>query len=175
MFTNRVRGNDFEMVKGAHEPEPVRSAPHTLLPDACGKGALLSCADHGELKIASLTARYVTALSLVALMVTLTHLLSRSALRRQDSDAPVINFSGRQRMLSQRLTKEALLLGQAGSAGEQEHYREALRATLTTWARVHAGLQQGDCELGLPGDNSIHVRHLFAAPPSRISVRWPRP
>ncbi len=96
-------------------------------------------------------------------MVTLTHLLTRSALRRQDSDAPVVNFSGRQRMLSQRLAKEALLLVQTGSEGEREHHREVLRATLATWARAHAGLQQGDRELGLPGDNSIHVRQLFAA------------
>jgi len=100
--------------------------------------------------------------SLVALLVCLTHFLTRDALRRQDSDAPVINFSGRQRMLSQKLTKETLLLVQARSMGERERYREALRATLTTWERVHVGLQRGDDELGLPGDNSDAVRRLFA-------------
>jgi signal transduction histidine kinase len=151
------------MVKRVHEPERVCSTPQPLLPAAGGKGALFSCPGHGGLKTASLTARYVTALFLVALLVTLTHLLTRNALRRQDSDAPLINFSGRQRMLSQRLTKEALLLVRASSAGEREHYREALRATVTTWARVHTGLQQGDRKLGLPGDNSTHIRQLFAA------------
>ena len=64
------------------------------------------------------------------------------------SDSNVINIAGRQRMLSQRIAKVALALGDATVASQRsERYRE-LGETLDLWEGCHRGLQQGDAELG---------------------------
>src|SRR5438874_235889 len=52
--------------------------------------------------------RYFWAFACVALLIVLNQVLVQPSLIRVMSDAPVINIAGRQRMLSQRLTKAAL-------------------------------------------------------------------
>ncbi len=91
----------------------------------------------------NLTIRYLIALSLVALLSISAYLLIRVAIYKQASDASVINYSGRQRMLSQKLTKEALLLTLNPSLKIKEHYRQELARTVATWFGVHNALQFG--------------------------------
>lgn len=76
----------------------------------------------------------------------------------------MLNLSSRQRMLSQKLTKEVLLLAQSQTPEMKENYREVLRATVADWSRVHNGLQDGNEELYLPGKNSDKVVSQFAIP-----------
>lgn len=110
-----------------------------------------------------LTVCYLTALSLIALLIISAHILVRIALRKQNSDALVINLAGRQRMLSQKLTKEALLLAQRYNSIEvKEYYRQMLAETAANWSQVHNGLQFGDKELKLPKSESREIRELFA-------------
>ena len=52
---------------------------------------------------------YLVALSLVAIAVVIAHFLAESTLESQRGDAEVVNVSGRQRMLSQRIVKLSLL------------------------------------------------------------------
>ncbi|RTY76023.1 type IV pili methyl-accepting chemotaxis transducer N-terminal domain-containing protein [Flavobacterium sp. LS1R10] len=54
---------------------------------------------------------YLFALLTIAVTVLLSQLLIQSNLNRQLSDSKIINISGKQRMLSQKLTKEILILG----------------------------------------------------------------
>lgn len=109
-----------------------------------------------------LTVLYVFALSTVALLSIGAQLLIQRQLSNGESDSEVINIAGRQRMLSQRLAKAALRLDDA-SAAERDGCRAELRETLSTWTQYHAVLQQGDDELGVPGDNSEAISRLFAA------------
>ena len=62
----------------------------------------------------------------------------------QKVDARVVNLAGAQRMLSQKMTKDALLLVQ----GQGD--RSALQASVARFDRVLKGLISGDAELGLP-------------------------
>ena len=101
-------------------------------------------------------------MALVGFLVVLAYALVLFLLDRQESDSRMINLAGRQRMLSQVLTKEALLLVQSESLEEKEKHRLQLNETLATWSKVHHGLQRGDAELRLPGDNSKAVLVLFA-------------
>ena len=57
-----------------------------------------------------LTTTYVVALSLIAFLLLSSQLIVQYFLKNQASDSKVVNIAGRQRMLSQRLTKYALLL-----------------------------------------------------------------
>ncbi len=108
-----------------------------------------------------LTLGYVSALTLLAALLGLTHYYSREVIQSQASDGHVINLAGRQRMLSQRMAKQMLLMG--GSNRDAAHHGQQLRDSLRTWTRVHRGLQDGDRNLRLPGHNSSEVTSLFGS------------
>lgn len=111
--------------------------------------------------MAFLTVLYVLALSLIAFFNVLILLLVGGYLDEMSSDALVINHAGRQRMLSQKIVKEVFLLTGSGKPEEREKYRLLLADTVAKWSRVHEGLQHGDRELQLPGNNSRMVERLF--------------
>jgi nitrate/nitrite-specific signal transduction histidine kinase len=110
-----------------------------------------------------LTILYITALSTVALLTLLGQAVIQSALQHQSSDALVINIAGRQRMLSQRLSKSALALEVFSDAKMRQQNADELRDVVALWRRCQEGLQHGDAALGLPGNNSETVKRLFAA------------
>ncbi len=111
-----------------------------------------------------LTARFIAALGALALLALVGHIFVQLALVKQSNDARILNVAGRQRMLSQRLSKATLLL-EAATTSPAERRRmaqEELQSAVTLWERSQLGLQRGDAELGLPGINSVEVRQLFA-------------
>ncbi len=69
-------------------------------------------------------------------------------LKAQETDAELINLAGRQRMLSQKITKEALLFCQDRSKADQA--REQLRATAKLFDQTLKVLREGDPAQGLP-------------------------
>src|SRR5262249_21736940 len=109
-----------------------------------------------------LTRLYIMALSIVALLSIAAQGLVQHALNQQSGDARVINIAGRQRMLSQRLSKAALALQFTTDPAERKNRAQELQNVLTLWERSHIGLQQGDPEKGLPGQNSAEVIGMFA-------------
>lgn len=80
----------------------------------------------------------------------------------QTSNSRVINLAGRQRMLSQQLTKDILILQYISDPVIQETHIDELDETLRSWQLAHTGLQMGDDDLGLPGSNSQFITDLFA-------------
>ncbi|MGE4290710.1 MAG: response regulator [Desulfovibrio sp.] len=104
---------------------------------------------------------YATALAFVALMLVISSLLLQDAIRTENSDARIINLSGRQRMLSQRLTKCVLALGHVGGDRERERYMEEMRQALADWTEAQAGLQRGDQRLGLPVPEHSEMINVF--------------
>lgn len=107
---------------------------------------------------AGLRRRYLLALSLIALLVICSQGLIQYALIDQEDDSRVVNIAGRQRMLSQRISKCALIVERTGDI----EYKEELRAAVALWAMSHDGLQNGNQTLGLSGRNSQVVRSMFA-------------
>ena len=110
----------------------------------------------------NLTRLYITALCTVALLALIGQAMIQSTLQQQSSDALVINIAGRQRMLSQRLSKAALALNVFTDSTSRQQNVTELRDVITLWQRSQEGLQHGDSALGLPGNNSEPVKHLFA-------------
>jgi hypothetical protein len=105
---------------------------------------------------------YIIALSTVALLAVLGQVVIQSALQQQSSDALVINIAGRQRMLSQRLSKDALALEVFSDPQDRQQNANELRGVVTMWQRSQEGLQRGDATLGLPAQNSKMIQRLFA-------------
>ena len=109
-----------------------------------------------------LTRLYIVALSAIAILSIAGQLIIQLALKQQSSDSRVINIAGRQRMLSQRLSKAALATQIASNTAERRSRLGELEAVVALWKRSHQGLQQGDAQLGLPGNNSDEILRMFA-------------
>ncbi|WP_158261408.1 MULTISPECIES: ATP-binding protein [Pirellulaceae] len=96
------------------------------------------------------------------MLTILGQVLVQQSLEQQSSDSTVINIAGRQRMLSQKITKLALQIDISDSPFEKVEARNELRESLDLWETCHRGLQVGNEELGLPGHNSETVTELYA-------------
>ncbi len=104
---------------------------------------------------------YIIALSAIALSVIISQFLIRKHLNDQQSDSTVINIAGRQRMLSQKLTKEVVLLSTTNNVENRAVLKEKLKNTFLLWETSHKSLQKGNDNLGLPNENSVIIKNLF--------------
>ena len=106
---------------------------------------------------------YIIALSAIALSVIISQVLVRNHLNKQQSDSTVINVAGRQRMLSQKLTKEIVSLSVYSDEKNRLLLKESIKKTLYLWELSHNSLQKGNDSLGLPKQNSVAIKSKFIA------------
>src|SRR5579871_5271103 len=92
--------------------------------------------------VRKLSQRYLLVLALVAGLVVLDEAVIQPALLRVNSFAPAINQAGRQRMLSQRLTKAALALEVTTDERARQARLAELQSTLDQWQKAQAALLQ---------------------------------
>ena len=112
--------------------------------------------------------RYILALSIIACLVILSQLSIQYSIGRNEGDSRIINIAGRQRMLSQRITKCVLGMYITEDPAKRADLLAKLIKATDLWEVSHKGLQHGDAELGLPGNNSAEIKELFA----RIQERY---
>lgn len=115
-----------------------------------------------SLSAAQLRRRYIVALSLIAILTIASQTVMQILIADQEHDSRVVNIAGRQRMLSQKITKLSYYIVNAESPAAESRFRKDLEESLGLWERSHAGLLRGDAEMGLPGKNSREVVELFA-------------
>ncbi len=128
----------------------------------------MSAAGDSRFSGSRLTRNYVIALSLVAALSSLAYVSLQSVIASQEDDAPVINVSGRQRMLSQRTALFAQRYATATNAAERERSRAKLSEAAELMRRSHRGLIDGDSQLNLPGIESEDIRKMYFAPPLEV-------
>ncbi|MEO0899948.1 MAG: ATP-binding protein [Bacteroidota bacterium] len=108
---------------------------------------------------------YLLALTAIGIVLLISHGLINSHLDKQLNDSRVVNVAGRQRMLSQKISKEVLNLSlQSENANSTTFIRlkRGLKATVALWKSSHEGLKNGNSKLGLPGNNSQEIMDMFA-------------
>ena len=103
-----------------------------------------------------LSIRWKALVLLGLLLVTVVVLVGSAVvlLKKQEADGLVVNVAGRQRMLSQKMTKEALLL----AAWKEDKYRKEMLATAALFDASLKGLIDGDAKLGLPPTKDPAIR-----------------
>ena len=104
---------------------------------------------------------YIIALSAIALIIITSQILIHSYLVDQESDSRIVNVAGRQRMLSQKLAKEAVLLTGNEFLFNKDSLRMEFGKTLALWKTSHEGLKERNDSMGLEGANSKNVKLLF--------------
>ncbi|MEN8217206.1 MAG: PAS domain S-box protein [Pseudomonadota bacterium] len=98
---------------------------------------------------------YIIALSLIALLTIAGFFLIQWALYQQTNDAHLINIAGRQRMLSENLSKTALIIQLSTDTNQRLQYIEKFRQVLNFW-------QQSHNNIALSSNNSATVTQQFA-------------
>ncbi len=88
------------------------------------------------------------------IVFTLTGILSAAGPTSAEYGV-VLNLSGKQRMLSQKMSKEFLLIAYGHQA---EDNKLSLLETYTLFERTLKGLLDGDDTLGLPATKPQHIR-----------------
>lgn len=108
----------------------------------------------------SFTYIYVTVLCIVAAITIINQYFIKSVLTEQMTDSQIINISGRQRMLSQKITKTAYQIT-CDFSGDNSHLYKELSVAVHLLAQSHNKLKTRETE-ELKGDNSEEIQQLFA-------------
>jgi two-component system, NarL family, sensor histidine kinase DegS len=117
--------------------------------------------DKSYKKFEDLRWKYLLALSAIALTILISQAILQYYISQQVNDSVEVNLSGRQRMLSQRITKSAILLLSSGNTQEKEAYYSELQQSLQEWTKAHHALQNGDKKLGVKGTENRRIHDLF--------------
>ena len=104
---------------------------------------------------------YIIALTAVAVAVFISQVLIGKFLEEQEADSRLVNMSGRQRMLSQKLTKESLLLARTENPEARQQIKNEFSETLQLWTTSHDQLRNGSDSLGLPAKHSEEISAMF--------------
>src|SRR6478609_416268 len=104
---------------------------------------------------------YLFALLTIAFSVLLSQLLIQYNLSRQLSDSRIINISGKQRMLSQKLTKEILILNFVADTIKKKQEINRITEIIKLWKFNQYALENGNDSLGFPKEKSPALSQLF--------------
>jgi signal transduction histidine kinase len=111
-----------------------------------------------------LTRLYLVALTVVALLSLFGQVLIQKSLNESTDDSHVVNLAGRQRMLSQRLCKMAIILtNQSQFVEEAAFYKDDFTEILNLWIKCHYGLKNENLVLDKTYliKNSAEIQALF--------------
>jgi methyl-accepting chemotaxis protein len=114
--------------------------------------------------LSTISSRIIALLAAFALLLASGALASHIVLKRQADDAVIVNLAGRQRMLTQKMTKEsAQLLNAAheGSEGTLASQREQLQNTLRVFEMTLFALRDGG-----PAPLNLEMTRMRQLPPA---------
>jgi len=114
-----------------------------------------------DISFKNLRRLYIFALLTIAITVLLSQLLIQYNLNSQLSDSRIINFSGKQRFLSQKLTKEILILNFVTKTKDNNAQIDKINKIIELWKSNQYALENGNDSLGFPKEKSKEISNLY--------------
>ncbi len=120
-----------------------------------------------------LSRRYLVVLTSVAALVLLDQAILQPLLVQLNFSAPAINLAGRQRMLSQKISKEALALEleRVAEGDSRPSRRKELLDSLEQWTAAHRALQRGDPDRGVQPIDDMAAAAMHEIEPSFMAIQ----
>jgi Type IV pili methyl-accepting chemotaxis transducer N-term len=115
-----------------------------------------------EPRSSQMRVRYIVGLSIVAAFVFFGYLWIWYSTAQQQQDSRVVNIAGRQRMLSQRISKIILEIPKSDSDEVTSQLFEELRNTYNLWNISHDALRFGNAEMEIPPTEERAILGLYA-------------
>ncbi|KUJ62690.1 histidine kinase [Flavobacteriaceae bacterium CRH] len=103
---------------------------------------------------------YFFALLTIAFTIIVSQILVQYNLNQQLSDSKIINFSGKQRMLSQKIVKEVLILHYVSDTASSKQISH-LKSVLWLWKKNQNALENGNDSLAFPKEKSETLYKLY--------------
>lgn len=114
-----------------------------------------------------LTLAYICGLALIAMLAAGAYIVTDAVIEEQEHTATIVNLSGKQRALSQRVALFSKRYRELG----RETDRRLLFESATEMALNHQILTQGDAALDIPDTPPEPVRRLYYDSPEEIDRR----
>ncbi len=118
-----------------------------------------------------LSRRYLLVLTTVAALVLVDQAILQPLLVQLNFYAPVINLAGRQRMLSQKVTKEVLALAAADDIETRDSRRKELLVAIEQWTAAHRALLDGDRTKGVQPVGASIAEAMQQVEPAYAAIR----
>ncbi len=115
--------------------------------------------------------KYLVALGFLAVLSITSYIFLQINTTAQRSNAAVVNVSGRQRMLSQRIALKARHLVYSIDTTERKNLRDELLFSINLMEQSHNGLLNGNEDMDLPGNPSPGVRQMFYSPLVNLDLK----
>ena len=115
-----------------------------------------------------MTWRYSIALLVIAVLVLLSYLAMQMVIGAYEQNSSLINVSGKQRMLLQRIALFSTQLVHADSSTEREFLASQLERSANEMEVAHKGLTQGSEELGISSVLSEELEAMYWEDPLAV-------
>ena len=115
-----------------------------------------------------MSVRYIFALGVIFVLALGANIPAQSIVKSYSNYTNVINISGRQRMLSQRLALFSTKLINAKTENERQELRRSIREAVSLFELSHNGLIHGNKSMNLPGIRSDDVQDVYYRTPHNL-------
>lgn len=106
--------------------------------------------------------RYIPAVILILVLIIMKQLIVQYQIKQDEDLSKIVNISGRQRMLSQRISKDAYALYLTENKDKIDFYVNELRISTDLWKKSNDDLKNGNSSEGIKGEPSEAIMELFS-------------
>ncbi len=106
--------------------------------------------------------RYIPAVISIVILLIAKQFIVQYQINQDSHLSKVVNLSGRQRMLSQRISKDAYALYLNEDENKMNFYLNELKTSVDTWKKTNIDLREGNASDDLHRENSNEIIELFS-------------